>query len=119
MRGLPNGIGGAVVVGDHIYGTEAGQKLVAAEFTTGKVKWQADGLGWSSVASADGLLFLHGLNGQVALVEATPEGYRERGTFELPKLRGGGNTRPPPVICDGKLYVRDQDTLLCYDVKAR
>ena len=54
-RGLPNGIGGAALVGDHLYGTEAGQKLVAAEFTTGKVKWKQNNFGWASVASADGL----------------------------------------------------------------
>ena len=56
-RGLPNGIGGAVVIGDHIYGTEVGQKLVAAEFKTGKIKWEAPNFGWGSVAAADGLLF--------------------------------------------------------------
>ena len=56
VRGLPNGLGGAVVISDHIYGTEVGQKLVAAEFTTGKVKWQADSIGRASISAADGLL---------------------------------------------------------------
>ncbi|HEX8456904.1 MAG TPA: PQQ-binding-like beta-propeller repeat protein [Pyrinomonadaceae bacterium] len=124
-RGLPNGIGGAVVVGEHIYGTEAGSKLVAAEFTTGKIKWQADGLGWASIASADGLLFLHGLNGEVALVEATPEGYRERGRFAppaQPKKKQAGpypeGAFAYPVIANGRLYIRDLTTLWAYDIKA-
>src|SRR5918999_2818300 len=57
IRGLPNGIGGAVLLGDHIYGTEARQGLVAAEFTTGKVKWTKENFGWASVAAADGHLY--------------------------------------------------------------
>ncbi|HWT01470.1 MAG TPA: PQQ-binding-like beta-propeller repeat protein, partial [Pyrinomonadaceae bacterium] len=65
-RGLPNGIGGAVLVGDVIYGTEAGGKLVAGEFATGKMKWQAESLGWASVAYADGHLYIHGVNGDFA-----------------------------------------------------
>jgi outer membrane protein assembly factor BamB len=124
-RGLPNGIGGAVVIGDYLYGTEAGQKLVAAEFTTGKVKWQDKGIGWSSVAAADGLLFLHGISGEVALVEATPEAYREKGRFTppaQPKHKQVG-TFPEmafcyPVIASGRLYIRDLGTLWAYDIKA-
>src|SRR5688572_22740848 len=53
IRGLPNGVGGAVVVGETLYGTEAGAKLIAADFTTGKVKWQDKSIGWASVAYAD------------------------------------------------------------------
>jgi outer membrane protein assembly factor BamB len=124
-RGLPNGIGGAVLVGENLYGTETGQKLVAAEFTTGKVKWQDKGIGWSSVAYADGLLYLHGINGDVALVEATPEAYREKGRFTppaQPKHKQVG-TFPEmafsyPVIANGRLYIHDVGTLWAYDIKA-
>ena len=124
-RGLPNGIGGAVLVGEHIYGTEAGGKLVSGEFTTGKVKWQAENLGWSSVAYADGHLYVHGLNGDFALVEAKPEGYRERGRFTppaQPKKKQAGQFPEMafsyPVIANGRLYIRDLGTLWAYDIKA-
>ncbi|MET0626177.1 MAG: PQQ-binding-like beta-propeller repeat protein [Pyrinomonadaceae bacterium] len=124
-RGLPNGIGGAVLVGDTIYGTEAGAKLVAAEFTTGKVKWQADSTGWASIAYADGLLFLHGVNGDFVLAEATPEGYREKGRFTPPsqpaKKKVGQFPEMAftyPVIAGGRLYIRDLGTLWAYDIKA-
>lgn len=126
VRGLPNGIGGAVVVGDIIYGTEAGQKLVAAEFLTGKIKWQAETLGWGSIAAADGLLYLHGINGEVALVEATPEGYSEKGRFTPPaqpaKKKVGQFPEGAfayPVIANGTLYIRDLGTMWAWDVKAR
>lgn len=124
-RGLPNGIGGALVVGEHIYGTEAGRKLVAADFTTGKVKWQADTIGWSSVAYADGHLYLHGINGEIALVEASPEAYREKGRFTPPAQPKKKQVGPfpeaaftYPVIANGRLYIRDLGTLWAYDIRA-
>ena len=124
-RGLPNGIGGAVLVGDYLYGTEVTQQLLAVEFTTGKVKWKADKFGWASVASADGLLFLHNVNGEVALVEATPEGFREKGKFTPPappKHTQVGQFAEMafayPVIANGRLYIRDLGTLWAYDIKA-
>jgi outer membrane protein assembly factor BamB len=125
IRGLPNGIGGAVLVGDHLYGTEVGQKLVACEFTTGKVKWQADNFGWGSVASADGLLFVHFIDGAIGLVEASPEAFRQKGRFTppaLPKKKQVGQFPEGaftyPVIADGRLYIRDLGTMWAFDVKA-
>jgi outer membrane protein assembly factor BamB len=124
-RGLPNGIGGAVVVGENLFGTEVGQKLVAAEFTTGKVKWQAETVGWASVAYADGHLYLHGINGEVALVEASAEAYREKGRFTPPAQPKHKQVGPfpemafaYPVIANGRLYIRDLGTLWAYDIKA-
>jgi outer membrane protein assembly factor BamB len=124
-RGLPNGIGGAVVVGEHIFGTEAGQNLVAAELTTGKVKWQDKSFGWASLAYADGHLYLHGINGEVALVEASSEGYRQKGRFTPPAQPKHSQAGPfpegsfaYPVIANGRLYIRDLGTLWAYDIKA-
>ena len=125
QRGLPNGLGGAILIGDHLYGVDmGGPALVAAEFTTGKVKWQDKSIGWASLAYADGLLFLHGLNGDVALVEATPDAYREKGRFTPPAqpkhLKVGPfpeSSFAHPVIANGRLYIRDLGTLWSYDIK--
>lgn len=125
-RGLPNGIGGAVLVGDHLYGADMpAEEFVAVEFATGKVKWREKNFGWSSAAYADGRLYLHHLNGDVGLVEATPAGYREKGRFtppNQPKHKQAG-TYPEmafayPVIANGRLYIRDLGTLWAYDIKA-
>jgi outer membrane protein assembly factor BamB len=123
-RGLPNSIGGSVLVGEYLYGT-TGTGLVAIEFTTGKVKWQAESIGSGSVAYADGQLYLHGENGSVALVEATSEAYREKGRF-TPPAQPKRNRQGPypekawtyPVIANGRLYIRDIGTLWAYDIKA-
>ncbi|HEX8494794.1 MAG TPA: PQQ-binding-like beta-propeller repeat protein [Pyrinomonadaceae bacterium] len=125
-RGLPNGIGGAVLVGDYLYGSDiAPGELVAIEFTTGKVKWKAESIGRLSIAYADGLLYLHGLNGDFALAEATPEGYREKGRFTPPNQPKHKQVGPYPemsfaypVIANGRLYIRDLGTLWAYDIKA-
>src|SRR5262245_18725111 len=125
-RGLPNGFGGAVLVGDYLYGTgTGGTDLVAAEFTTGKVKWKAEGLGMSSLAYADGHLYLHKENGDYVLVEANPESYREKGRFTppaQPKYKQAGQMKEGafayPVIANGRLYIRDLGTLWAYDIKA-
>ena len=125
-RGLPNGIGGAVLVGDYLYGTEiASGELVAIEFATGKIKWKAESIGRVSIAYADGLLYLHGLNGDFAVAEATPEGYREKGRFTppaQPKHKQVGQfpemSFAYPVIANGRLYIRDLGTLWAYDIKA-
>ena len=123
-RGLPNGIGGAVVVGDHIYGTEAGRKLVAADFATGKLKWEAPDFGWGSIAAADGLLFLHLISGEVVLVDASQEAFRQKGKFtppNPPKKKQVGQFPEAafayPVIANGRLYIRDLGTLWAYDIK--
>ena len=125
-RGLPNGIGGAVIVGDHLYGTEVTQKLLAVEFLTGKVMWESKDFGWGSIAAADGHLYVHLVTGDYILAEASPEGFREKGRFtppNPPKHKQVGQFPEMaftyPVIANGRLYVRDLGTLWAYDIKEK
>ena len=116
---LPSAIGGSVLVGDHLYGT-SGQVLVCADFSTGKIKWTDRSIGTGSVCFADGRLYLHGENGDVALVDATPEGYRERGRFTPPDQpdRGRSKAWTYPVVSNGRLYLRDMNSLWCYEIQS-
>ena len=70
---------------------------------------------------ADGRLYVHGESGEVALVEATPDGYRERGRFTPPDQpdRGKSKAWAYPVIADGRLYIRDWTSLRCFDVRKK
>ncbi|MEX0710745.1 MAG: PQQ-binding-like beta-propeller repeat protein [Pirellulales bacterium] len=115
---LPTSLGGAVLVGDHLYGT-TGQGLVCADFITGELKWQDRAIGPGSLCYADGRLYIHGENGDVALVEATPEAYRELGRLTLPDQPDRGRSRAwsHPVIANGRLIIRDLDTLWMYDIR--
>ena len=111
--------GGVILVGDYVYGhSDTGGKLKCLELKTGKVVWEDKCVGKGSVTCADGMLYVRAESGAgaVALVEATPDGYKEAGRFDQPE-RSRNNSWPHPVVADGKLYLRDQDLLLCYDVK--
>lgn len=117
---LPTAIGGSVKVGDYLYGT--GQALMCIDFKTGEVKWQERALGAASLCYADGRLYLHGESGDVALVEPSAEGYKEKGRFTPPDqpARKGGMEKAwaYPIVANGHLYIRDHGNLWCYDVKA-
>jgi outer membrane protein assembly factor BamB len=117
---LPRDIGGAVLLGNYLYGT-AGPSLMCVDFKTGDVKWEERSVAPASICTADGLLFLHGENGDVGLVQATPDGYQEKGKFTPPNQPDRGNAKAwaYPVVAHGRLLVRDQGSLWCYDIKAK
>ena len=75
-----------------------------------------------SLTYADGHLYCYQDNGTVALVEASPDGWKETGRFSIPqktkRARKGSSIWTHPVVANGKLYLRDQDLIFCYDVKA-
>ena len=116
-KSLDNHHGGVVLVGDYVYGTTS-QVLACVDLKMGDQKWSERSVGKGSIAAADGRLYVRGEKGPVALVEATPAGYKERGRFDQPD-RSKLLAWPHPVIANGKLYLRDDDILLCYDVKAK
>ena len=118
---MANHHGGVIKVGANVYGYSAGKGWTCQDFKTGAAVWQEKGkLGKGSIAYADGHFYLRAEEGKgtVALIEATPEGYKEKGRFDQPD-RHKENSWPHPIIAGGKLYIRDQDTLLCYDVKGK
>lgn len=113
--------GGVVLVGDYLYGADGQNdgKLTCIDFKTGRIVWhQNRGVGKKSaaVSYADGQLYVRYEDGLMALVAATPKGFRLNGKFELPD-KSDLPSWPHPVIANGKLYIRDQDVLLCFDVK--
>jgi outer membrane protein assembly factor BamB len=115
-RNMRNHHGGMVVVNGHLYGFDE-SNLTCLDFKTGAVKWFDRSVGKGSVIFADGHLYARSERGPVALVEANPERYIEKGRFDQPD-RSGKTTWPYPVIARGRLYLRDHDNLLCYNIKA-
>ena len=114
---MANHHGGVVLVDGHLYGYSDGKGWTCQDLETGEALWGDKALGKGAVTYADGHLYCRyeGNRGTVALVEATPEGYREKGRFDQPE-RSNKRSWPHPVITGGKLYLRDQDILLCFDV---
>ncbi len=122
---MKNHHGGVILVGDHLYGYSDGAGWVCQDFATGERVWsERKALGKGAVFSAEGMLYcLDERDGTLALVKASPKGWEEHGRFKIdPQTkidRKRGKIWTHPVVANGKLYLRDQEYISCYDVKAR
>jgi len=125
-RQMENHHGGVILQDGTLYGSNGGNGggyLICLDFQTGDILWnERDSdkrrVRKGSVAFADGRIYYRTEEGDVILIEPSRKEYLERGRFMQPE-----RTRLPawahPVIANGKLYIRDQGTLFCYDVKAK
>src|SRR5262249_30207666 len=123
LSNVQNHHGGMVLVGGHVYcghGSNSGAP-VCGEFTTGKIGRREDRRarrGSAAVLYADGNIIFRWDDGTVGLVEANPKEFKMHGSFKQPD-RSRAAAWSHPVIVHGKMYLRDQDVLLCYDVKQK
>jgi outer membrane protein assembly factor BamB len=112
---MKNHFGNVILLDGYLYGS-SGVAFACMHFETGKAAWQDRSIGKSSIAYADGHLYLMSDRGIVGLLEATPEAHRLVSKFKLDTT--ARNTRTVPVICDGRLYIRHGDRLDCHDIRA-
>ncbi|MDY3558484.1 PQQ-like beta-propeller repeat protein [Gemmata sp. JC673] len=125
---LNNHHGGMVLVGDHIYfgHDQNGGSPVCVELKTGEIKWgpekpPAGGQRSAAVLYADGRLYFRYENGVLVLIEPSPDELKVVSSFKLPTAdqKSYPQSWPHPVIVNGKLLIRDQTVMYCYDVKAK
>ena len=114
-RDMRNHYSSSVLVGDYLYGYSS-RILTSMNFKTGEVAWRDRSVGKGQIIYADGHLYLLSEDGDVGLVEATPDGYREKSRYSIG--RGDYPTWALPAIANGKLFLRDQDRLYCYNIRA-
>lgn len=92
---------------------------ICVELETGRVAWGGDirgpGKGSAAITLADGQLIFRYQDGALALIEATPDEYRLRGTMQ-PEYQED-RSWAHPVVSDGRLYLREQDQLMSYDLR--
>ena len=115
-RNMQNHHGGVVLVDGFLYGFN-NSILTCMEFETGRVLWRDRSVGKGSVAYADGHLYVLSEDNVVGLVEASPKGYREKGRFTIADQ--GWPSWAHPVVAGGRLFVRNQNVLATYDVRAK
>jgi outer membrane protein assembly factor BamB len=122
-KDLENHHGGVILAGDYLYGHSNKGGWTCMSFADGSVKWvEKSALGKGAIGHADRMFYcLEEKTGNVALIEASPAGWNEKGRF---KLDPQSTIRSPkgaiwthPVIANGRLYLRDQNYIYCYDVK--
>jgi len=114
--------GGFLRLGKHIFGAHGhnGGNPICLEMETGRVLWSEKQVGERSGAlvCADNLLIFRYENNVVSLIEADPAAYKLKSSFKLPSRPGmGGPGWAHPVVLDGKLYLRHNDCLFCYDLR--
>ncbi len=119
---MKNHHGGVVLVDGHYYGYSDGAGWLCQSAETGEIVWNEKGaFGKGAISYADGHFYLIAEDsGEVALIDATPNGWHETGRFTPTPL---SNNRKPqgkiwvhPVISNGKLYLRDQEMIWCFDI---
>ncbi len=122
---LKNHHGGVILYGDHLYGHSDRLGWLCMEFLTGNETWvERNKLGKGAIGCADGMLYcLDEDKGTVVLIEASPKGWAEHGSLTVEPqstIRSrDGRIWTHPTIADGKLYLRDQEYIYCYDVKGK
>lgn len=115
-KDMQNHHGGMVLLDGYLYGF-SNAILTCLEFKTGKKMWSDRSVGKGCLVYADGHLYCLSEDGVVGLVEANPREYREVSRFKI--TRGRWPTWSHPVISHGRLFIRNQDTISCYDVSAK
>jgi outer membrane protein assembly factor BamB len=123
-RKMQNHHGGVILLDGSLYGANGGNEGGAAlcmDFKTGDILWNQRNdatAAKGSMAFADGRIYYRGEDGAMLLIDPSPRQYIERGRFQEPDRSEAPNWTHP-VIANGKLYLRDQNVLLCYDIKAK
>ena len=122
-RIMKNALGGVVLLKGHVYGYSASRGWTCQNFKTGKEVWSDKTLDSGSLVYADNRLYCYTEeDGIVALAEASPKGWSEKGRFTIPqqgKKAVSGKHWTRPVVANGRLYLRDQELLFCYDIKKK
>ena len=117
-RDMKNQHGGMAIVDGFLYGSSDGGGLTCLALKTGRVAWRARGAGKGSITIADGNIYLRTERGPIILAKVSSTAYRELGRFDQPN-RSSTPAWAHPVVADGKLFIRDQQLLLCYDVRGK
>ncbi len=130
QNSMKNNHGGVVLVGGNIYGYSERIGWVCQDFKTGKALWnERDAVeGGGSIIGAEGRLYLFSDQGEVVLLDANPKEWSELSRFKIPetsKLRQAAPTSKSagiwahPAIANGRLFLRDDELIFCYDIRAK
>jgi outer membrane protein assembly factor BamB len=98
---------------DYLYGLDEGI-LVCVDAKTGKRMWKSGRYGNGQMLRTDDLFVILSEKGQLVLVQATPKGHHELAKFQALE----GKTWNVPALVDGRIYLRSDTEMACYDLRA-
>jgi outer membrane protein assembly factor BamB len=123
-KNMTNHHGGVILYEGHLYGYSDNRGWVCQNLQDGKIVWRHNRFPKGSLVYADGRFYCYAeTNGEVVLIEASTAGWKEKGRLKLageskyPRPRNPNNFWTHPVVANGRLYLRDQEMLFCYDIK--
>jgi precorrin-6B methylase 2 len=109
-------LGSPTSAGDSVFITTF-KGLNCLDFKTGNIIWEQEKIGRCMFIVADGKMFIRTQGGKMLLVALDPKEWKLIAEFAPPRPDKGQPAWTFPVVANGRLYVRDYDTLLCYDVR--
>ncbi len=112
---MRNHFNSCILLDGYIYGFDE-SILKCIQLETGEPMWSDRSVGKGSLIAAQGHLLVLGESGEMGVVQATPQEYREQGRF---KVLQSNRAWTPPVLVDGRLYVRDLKNAACIDIRDR
>lgn len=112
-----------VIMDGYVYGYSGASSsnrgnLVCLRLSDGKLMWKTGEAGMGTLAYADGYLVCLDIKGNLYLIEANPEKFVKAGQFKkaIPNVKHPLWTAP--VIANGKLYIRNLQSIVCYDLRS-
>jgi len=114
-KNMRNHVNSCVLLDGYLYGYDEGE-LKCLDWKTGEVKWATKDYGKGSLTFADGKLILYGQTGKLGVAEVSPEAFKEICSFQA---LGGKDTWAPPVLANGRIYVRSLEKMVAFDVKGK
>jgi outer membrane protein assembly factor BamB len=124
-KDMSNHHGGVIKVGDYVYGSYSDSGgWMCQKFDDGKVVWKDKKLGKGCLTCAGDRLYLYSeSDGTCVLIETSADGWKEHGRFKIPQQtklsRKGGHIWTHPVVANGRLFLRDQELIFAFDVRAK
>ena len=123
-RDISSQHGGVVLINGYIYGYTESRTWACQNLKTGEMAWSerntVTGKG-AILGVNDRLLLLDMQNGRSAVIAASPEGWKEFGSMDLPErtkiVTQDNNVWTHPVVANDRFYIRDQDLLFCFNMK--
>jgi outer membrane protein assembly factor BamB len=114
-KNMRNHVNSCVLVDGYVYGYDESE-LKCLDWKTGEVKWGTKAYGKGSLMCADHKLILYGQTGKLGVAEATPAEFKELASAQI---LTGKDTWAPPVLANGRIYLRSLDKMVALDVKGR
>ena len=111
---------GALLVEGRLYGCACrmgGRNFYCIDFKTGETIKLDETMGKVGITCADGMIYALNHQGTISLLALTPRGFETDGRFELEK-KPANSYLAHPVVCGGRLYIRCDQDLYAYDVRA-